>query len=92
MGTAVITSGGITGRFHGWIIPKSIHNLAFGIGSISKKPWVVKNEIQIRDILNLTILFDHDVVDGAPAARFTAQLVKNIEQSRPLESLTTASP
>jgi pyruvate/2-oxoglutarate dehydrogenase complex dihydrolipoamide acyltransferase (E2) component len=92
MGTAIITSSGMVGRFHGWIIPKSIHNLAFAIGSIVKKPWVVENEIQIRDILNLTILFDHDVVDGVPAARFTAQLVKNIEKSRHLENLTTTSP
>lgn len=92
MGTAIITSIGMAGRFPGWIIPKSIHNLTFGIGSIVKKPWVVDNDIQIRDILHLTILFDHDVVDGVPAARFTDQLVKNIEKSRHLENLTPASP
>ena len=85
MGTVIITSIGMAGSFPGWIIPKSIHNLAFGIGSIVKKPWVVDHEIQIREILHLTILFDHDVVDGAPAARFTDQLVKNIERSRHLE-------
>lgn len=86
MGTAIITSVGMAGRVPGWIIPKSIHNLSFGISSIVKKPWVVENEIQIRDILNLTILFDHDVVDGMPAAKFAEQLVKNLEQARHLES------
>lgn len=44
-----------------------------------KKPWVHENRIEIREILNLTILFDHDGVDGSPAARFTDRLVKNIE-------------
>ncbi len=32
-----------------------------------------------REILNLTVLFDHDVVDGAPATRFTHRLVELIE-------------
>jgi pyruvate/2-oxoglutarate dehydrogenase complex dihydrolipoamide acyltransferase (E2) component len=32
-----------------------------------------------REILNLTVMFNHDVVDGAPAARFTRRLVELIE-------------
>jgi pyruvate/2-oxoglutarate dehydrogenase complex dihydrolipoamide acyltransferase (E2) component len=81
MGTLMVTNVAMAGNFPGWIIPKSIHNLCFGIGSIIKKPWVYKSKIEIREILNLTILFDHDVVDGSPAARFTAKLVKNIEDA-----------
>jgi len=80
MGTVVVTSVGSVGRLPGWIIPKSMHNLCFGLGSIVKKPWVIENEIQVRDILHLTILFDHDVVDGVPAARFAAKLVERIEE------------
>ena len=30
--------------------------------------------VEIREYLNLTITFDHDVVDGAPAARFAQRL------------------
>jgi len=32
-----------------------------------------------RDIMNFTIAFDHDIVDGAPAARFTNRFVELVE-------------
>ena len=80
MGTAVVTSVGTAGNLPGWIIPKSMHNLCFALDSIVKKPRVVENEIRVRDVLHLTILFDHDVVDGIPAARFAAKLVERIEE------------
>ncbi|WP_278043589.1 2-oxo acid dehydrogenase subunit E2 [Cecembia calidifontis] len=34
----------------------------------------------IREILKMSILLDHDVMDGAPMARFVAELSKNIER------------
>ncbi|MBN2050909.1 MAG: 2-oxo acid dehydrogenase subunit E2 [Spirochaetales bacterium] len=79
MGTVMVTNIGMAGHFPGWILPKSLHNLCFGIGSIVKKPWVVDGKVEVRDILHMTILFDHDAVDGVPAARFTDALVKRIE-------------
>jgi pyruvate/2-oxoglutarate dehydrogenase complex dihydrolipoamide acyltransferase (E2) component len=36
-------------------------------------------------ILNLTVLFDHEVIDGAPAARFTRRLVELIESGYGLD-------
>lgn len=81
MGTVMITNVGAAGTYSGWIIPKSIHNLSFGIGSITLKPWIYENEITKREIMNLTVLFDHDAVDGVPAARFTNKLVNNIEKA-----------
>ena len=85
MGTAIITSVGAPGHLPGWIIPKSVHNLCFALGSIAKKPWVVANRIEIRDILHLTVLFDHDVVDGMPAARFVAALAARIQRGQPAD-------
>lgn len=79
MGTVMVTNIGMVGNIHGWIVPKTMHNLCVGVGSINKKPWVVAGAIAIREILHLSLLFDHDVVDGSPAARFTAKLVGNIE-------------
>ena len=35
-----------------------------------KKPVVVDNEVVIREIMNMTLLIDHDVMDGVPMARF----------------------
>jgi pyruvate/2-oxoglutarate dehydrogenase complex dihydrolipoamide acyltransferase (E2) component len=83
MGTAMVTSTGSIGRIPGWVIPKSMHDLCFALGSVIKKPWVVDERIEIRDILHLTVLFNHDTVDGGPATRFIAQLVKRIEKSSP---------
>ena len=85
MGTVMITSVGSIARVPGWILPKSIHNLCFALGSVVKKPWVVGEGIVAQDILHLTVLFDHDVVDGAPAARFVADLVRRMEAGVGLE-------
>jgi pyruvate/2-oxoglutarate dehydrogenase complex dihydrolipoamide acyltransferase (E2) component len=84
MGTVIVSNMGMSGNFPGWIVPKSIHNLCFGIGTIIKKPWINNNAIAIREIMHLTILFDHDAVDGSPAARFTDALVRNIENATEL--------
>ena len=40
---------------------------------------IIDDAIVIREMLNMTILLDHDVIDGAPMARFISDLVKNIE-------------
>jgi len=79
MGNAVITSIGMMGKINGWFIPKSVHPISFGIGSVIKKPVVIDNEIKIREILNMTILVDHDVIDGAPMVRLLNDLTKCIE-------------
>ena len=79
MGNAVITSVGMIGKINGWFIHKSIHPISFGIGSVLKKAVVVDNEIKVREILNMTILADHDVIDGAPMVRFLNELTKYIE-------------
>jgi pyruvate/2-oxoglutarate dehydrogenase complex dihydrolipoamide acyltransferase (E2) component len=80
MGTVGITAVGMMGKVHGWFIPFSIHPLSFALGSIVCKPGVVKQNIEIREFLEMTVLIDHDVVDGAPAARFVSYLVDLIEQ------------
>ena len=79
MGNAVITSLGMVGRINGWFIHKSIHPVSFGVGSILKKPLVIDGEIKIREVLNMTVLADHDVIDGAPMVRFLNDLTKHIE-------------
>lgn len=80
MGTVMITSVGMIGRINGWVIPKSVHPLSFAIGSIIKKPGIVKGNIEIRDYLYVTVLVDHDVIDGAPAIRALSKMVELIEK------------
>jgi pyruvate/2-oxoglutarate dehydrogenase complex dihydrolipoamide acyltransferase (E2) component len=81
MGTVVVTSVAAGLRFPGWIVPRSMHNLVFGVGSLVRKPWVVNDQVVPRDVLHLTVLLDHDVVDGAPAARFVSRLVRKLESA-----------
>jgi pyruvate/2-oxoglutarate dehydrogenase complex dihydrolipoamide acyltransferase (E2) component len=80
MGNVAITSIGMIGKVNGWFIPISVHPICFGIGRIAKKPVVVIDKIEIREVLNMTILLDHDVVDGAIMARFISRLSENIEK------------
>lgn len=78
-GTVVVTSVGMMGKVRGWVIPVSILPICFALGSIIKKPGVFKDQIEIREYLHMTILIDHDVIDGAPAARFVSRLTELIE-------------
>jgi len=79
MGTVMVTSLGERGMPAGWIIPKTIHNLSIAVGSVRWQPWVAEGKVEPRQVLRLTVLFDHDVVDGLPAARFAARLVSKLE-------------
>ena len=79
MGTVMITSLGIIGKINGWVIPASVHPLCFAVGSIIKKPGVVKDRIEIREYLYITVLVDHDVIDGAPAVRALSRLTRMVE-------------
>lgn len=67
-GTVMVTTANAVGRFDGWILPsRNMHNIALSFESISKKPWVVDDKIQLRDILHLNVSFNHDAIDGVPA-------------------------
>lgn len=81
MGTVMVTTTGTGGGISGWILPKSIHNLSFAVGSICRKPCAVGDSVVIREILNLTVAVDHDVVDGLPSALFINKLVRKMERA-----------
>jgi pyruvate dehydrogenase E2 component (dihydrolipoamide acetyltransferase) len=50
-----------------------------GIGKITKTPVVVEGQVVVRDIVYLSLSFDHRLVDGAPAAEFLALLKQTLE-------------
>jgi pyruvate/2-oxoglutarate dehydrogenase complex dihydrolipoamide acyltransferase (E2) component len=82
MGTVVVTSVGSIGKDSGyvWTIPIGIHPVVFALGNIARKPGIVGEEIKIREYLSMTVLFDHDVTDGAPVARFIQRLKELLEK------------
>jgi pyruvate dehydrogenase E2 component (dihydrolipoamide acetyltransferase) len=49
-----------------------------GMGRVQEKPVVVDGEIKIRKILPLTLAFDHRIADGADAARFVTEMVRQL--------------
>ena len=84
-GTVLVTSVGMFGTGNGWGIPVSNHTLQITLGGIGEKPGVVDHQIEVRKYLSITVSFDHDVVDGAPAARFMQRLKKLIESGYGLD-------
>ena len=48
------------------------------MGKVQEKPVVRNGEIVIRKMLPLTLAFDHRIADGADAARFVAELVRQL--------------
>jgi pyruvate/2-oxoglutarate dehydrogenase complex dihydrolipoamide acyltransferase (E2) component len=86
MGTVMITTAGMIGHTRGWIMPFGMHSLCLAFGSLNEQAAVYKGEIQKREILHLTVLIDHDVIDGVPAARFVDDLVKKLQAGSGLKS------
>jgi pyruvate/2-oxoglutarate dehydrogenase complex dihydrolipoamide acyltransferase (E2) component len=80
-GTVGLTSVGMMfGRGGGWGLGAPSHTLAITLGGMAEKPAVIDGRIEVREFLDVTISFDHDIVDGAPAARFARRLVGLMEQ------------
>lgn len=75
MGTVSVTSLGMVGRGGmSWGIPIGLHPLIVAVGAIVKRPGIWHEQIVPREYVGLTVLFDHDVTDGAPVARFIKRL------------------
>ena len=81
-GSVFVTSISMFSDIPGYVIPYSGGPKAcsFAIGSVVKKPVVEKDSIVIRETVNVTAVFNHDIVDGAPAARFINRLREIIEK------------
>jgi pyruvate/2-oxoglutarate dehydrogenase complex dihydrolipoamide acyltransferase (E2) component len=79
-GTASLTAVGMFGEGGGWGIPIPMYTLNLTLGGIATKPGIVDGRIEPREFLSVTLSFDHDVVDGAPAARFADRLKGLVER------------
>jgi pyruvate/2-oxoglutarate dehydrogenase complex dihydrolipoamide acyltransferase (E2) component len=90
-GTVGLTAVGMFGTGAGWGIPVEYRTLGVTLGGVSEKPGVVAGQIAIRDYLCMTLSFNHAMIDGAPAARFTARLKDLIESGYGLDDFAVAS-
>jgi hypothetical protein len=78
-GTVAVTAVGMFGRGSAWGIPMTVYTLCLTLGGISEKPGVIEGKIEVREYLSLTVTVDHDIVDGAPLARFITRLKELVE-------------
>lgn len=86
-GTVSVSSVGMMGSVNARIKPISPLPLSFAVCGITKKPGVVNEKIEIREILNVTFAADHDIIDGAPLVRFLSRLKNLMETAYNLDTL-----
>ena len=84
-GTFTITNPGGYGTFHGTPVISQPQAGILGTYAVVKRPWVIQDEmgqdvIAIRPIMNLTLTYDHRLVDGALAGRFLRDIRQRLEQ------------
>lgn len=86
-GTIAVTAVGMFGAAGGFgIAPLTLMPLQVVVGGMTWRPRVVDGRIEAREVLDLTVTFDHNVIDGAPAARFMADLRRLIENAELLRT------
>jgi pyruvate/2-oxoglutarate dehydrogenase complex dihydrolipoamide acyltransferase (E2) component len=84
-GTVAVSAIGMFGTNLGWGIPITPTPLMVTVGGIGTRPVLNDGKIENREHLSLTISVDHDIIDGAPAARFVERLRELIENGHGLE-------
>jgi pyruvate dehydrogenase E2 component (dihydrolipoyllysine-residue acetyltransferase) len=83
-GTFTITNPGGYGTFHGTPVISQPQAGILGTYAVVKRPWVIEDDmgedvIAIRPIMNLTLTYDHRLVDGALAGRFLRDVRRKLE-------------
>lgn len=85
-GTFTITNVGAIGGLFATPIINIPEVAILGLHKISKRPVVRDGKIEIRDTTYLSLSFDHRVIDGAYAARFTSKVIETIQDTKRLLS------
>jgi pyruvate/2-oxoglutarate dehydrogenase complex dihydrolipoamide acyltransferase (E2) component len=82
IGTVAVTAVGMFAGGGGFgITPLSLMSLEVIVGGMSQRPRIVDGQVAVRDVLDLALAIDHNMVDGAPAARFTADFRRLLESA-----------
>ena len=83
-GTFTITNPGGYGTFHGTPVISQPQSGILGTYALVKRPWVITDDagndaIAIRPMMNITLTYDHRLIDGAYAGRFLKELRERLE-------------
>jgi len=87
-GTFTVTNPGIFGNIIGCPIINQPQVGILATCAIKKRPMVVNNMIGIRDMINLTLSYDHRVVDGSLSGMFLKYVTEFLESWDPTEEIT----
>jgi 2-oxoisovalerate dehydrogenase E2 component (dihydrolipoyl transacylase) len=79
-GTITITNVGGFGVETGTPIINKPECAIVATGLIAPRPWVVDGELAVRQLMTVSVSFDHRIVDGAYAARFLGHLRDLLEE------------
>jgi len=88
-GKIAVTAVGMFSREPVWFIPHGSGTVLITVGSIEKRIIFTGERHEEREFLCLTGSFDHDIVDGAPAARFMNQFLETLKSGMGLGSVKT---
>ena len=85
-GTFTITNFGVFGSTFGLPIINQPQVAILGVGALQKKPVVIEQDgadmIAIRSVIQLSLSFDHRIVDGALGGRFLEKVKHYLEEFR----------
>ena len=79
-GTFTITNPGIFGALYGLPLINQPQVAILGVGTIEKRAVVIDDAIAIKPMCNLSLGYDHRLIDGADAGRFLAYVKERLEQ------------
>ena len=87
-GKIAVTAVGMFSKTDTWFIPHGTATVLLTVGSITRKPIWHNEKSEPREMLHLTASFDHEIVDGAPAARFLKQFSEQVESGEILRGIS----
>jgi pyruvate/2-oxoglutarate dehydrogenase complex dihydrolipoamide acyltransferase (E2) component len=87
-GVVGVTAVGMFGSGAIWAIPLTSATVTVAIGTIARRAVLVDKSLQEREHLCLTVSFDHDIVNGAPATRFAFRFGQLLSSGDEIRELT----
>lgn len=89
LGVAGVNNVGMGTGAAGWAVSPGAGTLAVTIGGISLEPRFEDGRVVEKEIGRITLTVDHDVIDGAPAARFTSRLLELLAAGESVRAAVT---
>jgi pyruvate/2-oxoglutarate dehydrogenase complex dihydrolipoamide acyltransferase (E2) component len=81
-GKIAVTAVGMFSKDAIWAIPNGTATVLLTVGGFNKKVVEIENQFLTREHLCITLSFDHNIIDGAPASRFISQFTETVRNGK----------